>query len=308
MTNLLHLLGHFCARRPWRVMIGWLLMVAAVTSLSIALGGTLRDAMTAPGTPSAVAGERLAAHFPESTFAGAHVVADWGAQAVDQAAVAAAADRIRDLPQVATAEVTISPDDHTALIGVTYQQPLPNLNAGDVTTALTDAAAPLETGSVRTAVGGEVPESVQGPDGLAEAVGVAVAVLVLVFAFGSVIAAGLPLLIAAAGLGAGLMLITVLSAFVDISTVSPTLGSMIGLGVGIDYALFMVAAQRRYLALGFDPVTAAAKTTATAGRAVVSAGGCVLIGITGLAFAVFPGSPGWGSRRPWWSPRRCWPR
>lgn len=289
MTNVLRLLGHFCARRPWRVMIGWVLLVVALTSLAIALGGTFRDAMTAPGTPSSVANERLTAHFPESTFAGAHVVVNDRAQAVDQAAVDAAADRIRHQPKVENVTVRLSPDAHTALIAVTYQESLPNLNAAELTTALTVAAAPLSNGDTRTAVGGEVPESLQGPDGIAEAVGVAVAVLVLVFAFGSMLAAGLPLLIAAAGLGAGLMLIAVLSAFVDISTVSPTLGSMIGLGVGIDYALFMVAAQRRHLALGLDPIAAAAETAATAGRAVVSAGGCVLIGITGLAFCGVPG-------------------
>src|SRR5204862_336514 len=81
-------------------------------------------------------------------------------------------------------------------------------------------------------VGGEIPESIQGPSGVAEGLGVLVALGVLLLTFGSVLAAGLPLLIAACGLGAGLSLIAVLAAVTDVNSVSPTLGSMIGLGAG----------------------------------------------------------------------------
>ena len=270
-------------------MICWLIGLAAVTMLSVTAGGTLRDAITVPDSSSANALARLEQHFPDATAAQAHVVANWGSAPVDSAAVDQTLTLIRQLPTVLRAELMTAPDRHTELITVTYTIALPQIAAADATAALTAAAEPLINSGASTAVGGEIPESVQGPNGIGEAAGVLVAVVVLLLAFGSIVAAGLPLLLAGAGLGVGLCLITLLAAVVDVSTVSPTLASMIGLGVGIDYGLFMIAAQRRNLAAGMSPVTAAGQTTATAGRAVISAGGCVLIGITGLAFCGIAG-------------------
>lgn len=289
MTSFLRVLGLWCATHPRRTVTAWLLMLAAVTVLAGLSGGAFRDNMTAPGSSSQVALHQLQQHLPESARAQARVVIQQDSGPLDSAAVTMVATRIRQLPLVDHAITRVGPDGHTAVIDIGYTAELPDLDAGQVTETLTAAAAPLADTGARVAVGGEVPESVQGPNGIAESVGVLIAVLVLLLAFGSVLAAGLPLLIAAAGLGAGLGLIGLLSAVVDVSTVSPTLGSMIGLGVGIDYALFIIAAQRRQLAARLDPVAAAGESTATAGRAVVSAGGCVLIGIAGLAFCGVPG-------------------
>jgi RND superfamily putative drug exporter len=129
---------------------------------------------------------------------------------------------------------------------------------------------------------------VQGPNGVAEAVGVAVAVVVLILVFGSLLAAGLPLLMAMIGIGVGTGLIGLLAAVADVSTVSPTLGSMLGLGVGIDYSLLIIARYRDELSRGPAPLDAVAEAVATAGHAVVFAGICVLIGIIGLAFSGIP--------------------
>jgi len=110
----------------------------------------------------------------------------------------------------------------------------------------------------------------------------------LLLAFGSAVAAGLPLVIAGVGVGVGTGLITLLAAVVDVNTVSPTLGAMLGLGVGIDYALFIIARHRQGLAAGQTAVEAAAAANSTAGASVVVAGVSVLIGITGLALSGIP--------------------
>lgn len=289
MTTFLRTVGRGCAAHPLRVIAAWLLVLTAVSVLSGLAGGSLRDDMTAPGSSSQTAMGQLRQHFPDAALAQAQVIAHWESGPVDTSVVDATAAQIRALPLVAGAEVRLAGDGRTVVIDISYRRELPDLDANQVTEALTVAASPLTDTGARMAVGGQVPESIQGPNGAAEAVGVVIALVVLLLGFASVLAAGMPLVIAGAGLGVGLGLIGLLSAVADISTVSPTLGSMIGLGVGIDYALFIIAAQRRHLAAGLDPVSAAGESVATAGHAVISAGGCVLIGIAGLAFCGVPG-------------------
>src|SRR3546814_4359896 len=116
-----------------------------------------------------------------------------------------------------------------------------------------------------------------------ELLGLGVAVLVLLATFGSVLAMGLPIVTALLGLGVGISGIGLMSAFVDLSSSAPTLAVMIGLAVGIDYALFVVTRHRQNLAHGLDVEEAAARANATAGGAVVFAGIAVVIAISGLA-------------------------
>ena len=123
-------------------------------------------------------------------------------------------------------------------------------------------------------VGGEPPSS--------EGIGIAVAIVLLILTFGSLVAAGLPILTALLGLGTGLALVTVGARFLDIATFGPTLAAMIGLGVGIDYALFVINRHRQAVLAGRDPKDAAYETVATAGRAVVFAGTTVIIALLGL--------------------------
>jgi len=287
MTCVLRSIGRACARHPWRTLGAWLAVLAAVIGLSAALGGTLRDQMTVPGTSSDRATGRLLAGFPVEAGARAHVVAAWRGPA-DPAAVATAGAALSRLDGVRAVEDRTSPDGRTVMLLVRYHAEIADVPLQRATDQLTAAARPLADSGARVGVGGEVPESIQGPNGVAETVGVVAALVILLLAFGSALAAGLPLVMAGFGLGVGLSLITLLASIVDVNTVSPTLGSMIGLGIGIDYALFIVARHRDALIAGRDPVDAAAEATATAGRSVVFAGGTVLIAITGLAFSGIP--------------------
>lgn len=288
MTGILYRIASVAVARPGRILLGWLVALLALGALAVLAGGTLRDTMTAPDSSSGRAMETLRVEFPEASGASGHVVGRWLGGA-DDGAVAALAERVAAVDGVRGVDVRISPDGAAALVTASFAEEVPDVDLAAATEALTTAAEPMAGAGATVAVGGQVPEAIQGPNGTAEGVGLAVAVAALVVAFGSVLVAGVPLLVAALGLGAGISLIMLLAAVTDVSTVSPTLGMMMGLGVGIDYALFIVARHRESLAAGMAPREAAVHATATAGRSVVVAGVVVLVAIGGLLFAGVPG-------------------
>ncbi len=154
---------------------------------------------------------------------------------------------------------------------------------------LVDVADQATEDGVRVELGGELFEfddsDVGGPG---EIVGVIVAVFVLLVAFGSVVAMGLPLLTALVGLGLGLSLVGLLARLVDFGNEAPIVATMIGVGVGIDYALFIVTRHREHLHAGMTVPESVARATATAGQAVVFAGATVIIAILGLVFVGIP--------------------
>ncbi len=153
---------------------------------------------------------------------------------------------------------------------------------------LRDAAADLTDRGYQVELGGQMPENIGRPGGTAELVGIGIAMLILFLAFGSFVAAGLPIGIALVGLGIGTGGVTLLAALADVTTIAPTLASMIGIGVGVDYALFVVTRHRDALARGLSVTDAAAEATATAGQSVVFAGGTVLLALSGLLFTGVP--------------------
>lgn len=292
MSSTLRRIATVAAARPWAVLAGWVVALAALAALVTLTGGTLRDTMVATDSSSGRALRLLQDEFPEASGATAHVVARWD-DSVDEPSVEAA-QRLVDAVAVAGTRVQAtvvrtSDDDTTALIGAVFDDELPDVDLKAATAALTAAGQPMADTGAQVAVGGQVPEAIQGPNGVAEAIGVGVALLVLLLALGRVWAAVIPLIVATLGLAAGMCLIMLLAAATDVSTVSPTLGMMMGLGVGIDYALFIVARHREGLADGVAPREAAVRATAAAGRSVVISGTVVLVAIGGLVFAGVPG-------------------
>ncbi len=138
-------------------------------------------------------------------------------------------------------------------------------------------------------VGGELPQYVEEPQTQgAELIGLLAAVIILLFAFGSVLAMGLPIGVALLGLGTSAMLLQLLAVVLDVPSTTPVLASMIGIGVGIDYALFVVTRHRENLHEGMTVTEAAGRATATAGQAVIFAGGTVVIAILGLGLSGIP--------------------
>ena len=189
----------------------------------------------------------------------------------------------------AVSDLHTSPDGTIGYVDVQYDVPSEDIREPAFDRLEATAAAAERTGAVRMELGGDLPsEAVQPEFGGQEGIGFLVAMIVLLVAFGSVIAMGLPIGLALVGLVTTGGLTALASAVVDVNTVAPTLATMIGVGVGIDYALFVVTRHREHLAAGMTVEESAARAVATSGAAVLFAGTTVVIAIMGLAIAGIP--------------------
>jgi RND superfamily putative drug exporter len=182
----------------------------------------------------------------------------------------------------------LSASGDTALIGVQYRVPVTAFHGSAAVDALTAAAAPARARGLAVELGGMVPGNVSKPSGTPEAIGILAALIVLALALASLAAAGLPLVVAIAGLGAGTAVIGLLCSITSISTTAPTVATMVGLGVGIDYALLLVSRHAEGLREGLTPQQAAARATSIAGTSVIIAGLTVLVSLFGLRLSTLP--------------------
>src|SRR4051794_27364733 len=290
VTRLLHRLGGWCAAHPLVVAALWLAVAAVSTVLAVTVGGRFSQGQTGPGTEGHAADQRLAAHFPAASDTTAVVVLHGPDRTAVRGAVARAAAGIRRLPRVVPSSVRESastPDGRTALILVRYAAPRFTLHPPDLHRLQAVARSPAPR--VEGEVSGHLFYQLNVPsNGLAEKVGIGLAVLVLLVAFGSVIAALMPVATAALGIVTGLSLVHLLANWYAVNDSAPALATMLGLGAGIDYALFIVTRHREGMRAGVDPRTAAADATASAGSSVVWAGATVVAAICGLAFGGIP--------------------
>jgi RND superfamily putative drug exporter len=294
MTSLLYRLGRAAVRRRRLVLLAWAVLAVAVLGIAGVRGGETSDAFDIPGVESQRALDVLEADFPAAAGTSAQLVfeAEGDTTLADLAAAAAidtAVDDVAGQPHVGeVGELQTSTDGRIGYVEVQYDRPSEGIRD--------DAFARLEatqstadaSGAVRMELGGDLPsEAVQQEPGGQEIVGILVAVVVLLVAFGSVIAMGLPIGLALVGLATSLGLITLVASFADVNSVSPILAAMIGLGVGIDYALFIVTRHRENLQR-MTVEEAAGRAIATSGAAVLFAGATVVIAICGLAIAGIP--------------------
>jgi RND superfamily putative drug exporter len=297
MSKHLYRLGRFSVRRRRWVVAAWVLAVLALGVVGRAAGGELQDKFAIPGTEAQQATDLLHDTFPAQAGASAQVVVHRDAGPLtDATATAAVGDtmrRIAALPHVVAAPDPlsagrVSADGTTALATVRYDETATELGRGAYS-QLQDATHAARAAGLQVELGGELPSfSERSGPGSSEIIGLVSAMLILLLAFGSVIAMGLPIAIALIGLGAGMTLITFLSAFVTIPSTAEAIATMIGLGVGIDYALFIITRHRTGLHRGLTVEDAAGRAIATAGQAVIVAGGTVVIAICGLAIAGIP--------------------
>ncbi|WP_028654981.1 MMPL family transporter [Nocardioides sp. J54] len=291
MSNLLHRLGRSAATHPWVTIAAWVVLALVVVTSSVAFGSELEESFEAPGLDSHLASELLAEAGADEAGLTAHVVLEAGDAAVH---VAPAESALEQLPHVLGTTSTVSPDGTVALVRVQYPA-LEQLDAADLA-ALKDVVEDLrdETSATVEAGGDLFFAFEEAPTGLGEAAGMVVAMVVLLIAFGSVVAMGLPIGIALAGLVVGATSMSLVTRLVDIPAWAPQLAAMVGIGVGIDYALFVVTRHRENLALGMPVAESAGLALATAGQAVVFAGGTVVVAILGLLVAGIPFVTGGG--------------
>jgi putative drug exporter of the RND superfamily len=295
MTSLLYRLGRSAVRRRRLVLLAWAVVAVAVIVASQAGGGRTSDAFEVPGVESQQALDVLESDFPAAAGTSAQLVfAPAGDGTLsDQAAAAAVDAAVADVaaqPHVdAVGELQRAPGDRVAYADVQYDRPSEDIRDAAYQRLEATMNETNDTGAVRMELGGDLPtEAAQEEPSGQEMIGILVAVVVLLVAFGSVIAMGLPIGLALVGLATSLGLISLVAAVTDVNSVSPILAAMIGLGVGIDYALFIVTRHRENLHLGMTVEEAAGRAIATSGSAVLFAGATVVIAISGLAIAGIP--------------------
>ncbi|HET6359185.1 MMPL family transporter [Streptomyces sp.] len=297
MNRFTRRIGSASARRPWVTIATWAVALLLVLPLAATVGGSFVDDLVAPGSQSEEAMELLEERFPEAS--GGSAMAVFAAPEGERLerhrpAVDAAVAKIADVEHVATAAGpftagTLSPDGRIGFARITFDVPAMEVDPKEIE-ALTDAIEPARGDGVVVELGGDaVFINAETETSGAEAAGLLTGLVILVVAFGTILAALVPIVLALVAVAAGLGSVMLLANAMDVSTAAPTIGAMIGLGVGIDYALFIVARHRENRAAGQDNATALSNAMGSSGAAVLFAGGTVIVamaalGLTGLGF------------------------
>ncbi|MFJ4205777.1 MMPL family transporter [Streptomyces sviceus] len=299
MATFLYRLGRLAFRRRHFVALMWvaLLTLAGVGAASAPAAGS--TSFSIPGTEAQKAFDLLEQRFPGASADGATgrmvFKAPEGEKMTDAANRATVVKTVKELSDGSeVVSVTdpfttnaVSRDGTVAYLSVKYDAPAVGLK--DATKdALETAGDDARTAGLTVDLGGDALQAQPDAGGVGEAVGLAIAAVVLVITLGSMVAAGLPLLTAIIGVGIGVSTITVLAKALDLGDTTSTLAAMIGLAVGIDYALFIVSRYRAELAEGRDREEAVGRATGTAGSAVVFAGLTVVIALAGLSVVNVP--------------------
>jgi RND superfamily putative drug exporter len=295
MSQFLYRLGRRTAAHPFRTIGVWVLIAVAVFAWQGAAGGDPVNDYRVPGVESQQASDTLADQFPDFAGASGRVVFHVEQGRIDdptnRAAVDDAVARLATGPDVTLVgdpfdptAPTVSPDGRTAFAPVQYSELTVQPEHYD---AVVEAIEPARDAGVQAEVSGDIASAATEVEGQ-EGIGLIVALVVLLVAFGSVIAAGVPIATALIGVAIGMAGLGIMSGFTDVPDTSPVLAIMIGIGVGIDYALFVVTRFRQHLHEGLPVTEAAGRANATAGQAVLFAGTTVVIAIVGLLLAGLP--------------------
>lgn len=285
-------LGRWSFDNRRRVVAAWLLLLTVLGVSAATLSGKTTDDFELSGIESTQAFDLIEERNPAAAPDGAtaHIVfeaprgeslTDADNKAIVTDALAALSTKNVQASADPYAAGTISEDGRVGYATVTYAKTSVDLTDAD-TGALKDAASAAEEAGLNVAIGGDALEDKSEPP-IGELIGVAVAIVVLTLTLGSLVAAGMPLLTALIGLGVGLLATITLTGFVELSSATPALGTMLGLAVGIDYALFIMSRYQHEVRAGRPLEEAAGRAVGTAGSAVVFAGLTVIIALGGLA-------------------------
>jgi RND superfamily putative drug exporter len=290
LNGLIRHLGDTSARRPWTTIGVWAVLAALVVVLTGAFGGAFLDNFTAPHSESAKAMKVLEERFPGVSGGTAVVVfaAPEGKQLTSyRSGVESALSRVAAVKHVATvsdpfAAGHVSADGRIGFADITLD--LPSTQFGRPAAAeMTAGLAPARTGGLSAELGGDAAFLNAPKSSGSEAIGVLAALVILVIAFGTVVAALVPIVLALVAVAVSLCGIVLLAGAMDVSTAAPTTGAMVGLGVGIDYSLFIVSRYRENRAAGQVNGQALSAALGSSGTAVFFAGGTVIVSMAALA-------------------------
>ncbi len=287
----LRALARFCYRRRRLVVVLWLVALIGINVLSGAVGTNFTTNFSAPNTESTRATNLLKANFPQQSGDGVQVVMKGTPSMHDPAVQAqagsfiAAFSRVQHVGAVSnplTTPGSISKSGTVALANAqldTKAQDVPN----SVGKQMITLAERHTTAQLEVRLGGQlIQQSQRGAFPSSEGIGILAAILILLIAFGSVLAMALPIIVALAGIAVGLPIIGLLTHVYPLQSFATTLATMIGIGVGIDYALFVVTRYRQGLQAGLAPEEAVVTAIDTSGRAVLFAGLTVIIALLGM--------------------------
>lgn len=278
------------------MLVFWLVVLAVTAGLMLKFQKPADDTFSIPGTESQVALDALSQKFPEASGGSGRIVfaapedkmiSDF-APAIERTVSEVSA--VEGVAFVASPLETgaISANGRIALAQVQLKMPVTEVGA-ELAPAISAALDNARREGLQAESGGDIiPQSPGSILGVSEIIGVAIAGLVLFMTFGTLVAAGMPLFTALIGVGIGIFGIFALSAVMPINTVTPTLAIMLGLAVGIDYALFIIVRYRKYIMDGLSYQKAAARAIATAGNAVVFAAMTVIIALSALSVVGIP--------------------
>src|SRR5262245_25543125 len=295
MATFLDRLGGWAFQHRWKVLGAWVAVVVLVAASATAFAGKTNNKFTVPGTESQQAQELLEQKYPAASGAYARMVfvAPEGQKLTDkqnQDAVMASLARTKkaeDVSQVFDpySAKAISKDGRIGYADVIYPVPADKID-DPARDELAGSADPARAAGMQVDFsGGLVTEESESNS---EAIGMMVGFVVLAITLGSLLAAGLPLITAIVGVLTGVTALTALTGVFDVSKTAPILATMLGLAVGIDYALFILSRHRQNLKDGMEPRDSAAQSVATAGSAVVFAGATVIIALVGLLVVNIP--------------------
>jgi RND superfamily putative drug exporter len=289
-----------CAAHPWRTMGIWVAIIVAVFGANTAFGGKFTNTTSIPGSEAQAATDLLTAKFPAAAGDAAQVVfsADEPLTSKEgREAVAAATEAARGVPGVISVgdpytrtNGALSKDGRIGFMNVQFDEKASSLDNEQIVQIQDDVKESVEaTGTdVEVELGGPVIGAETIESQTSEGLGFAAAIIVLLLVLGTAVAMGLPIILAVVSIGTGMSLLLLACRLFDFHNITPILAVMIGLGVAIDYSLFIVTRFRQELANGKTPTDAATTAGSTAGRAVIFAGTTVAISISGLAIVGIP--------------------
>jgi len=285
-------LGAACGGHPWRVLAVWAIVLAGLLAGSAAVGASYSNDVDLSGTQSATGLSLLEAHSPGAGGYSGLVVfnSTSGTLSSHSTQVEDSVTNLGNLPHVVSASNPLSSTNPTVSSDGTIGYSTVQFNVQPATLGdsyvdqLDNATAPARGASIQVEYGGGLDQLTRPKtkDLQSEAIGFGVALIVLLLIFGSVIGAILPLLTALISVLAGLSILGIFAGSLTFGTASPTLAAMIGIGVGIDYAVFLTTRFRQQIMDGTDPVAAAGFCTTTSGRAVLVAASTVAVAMLGL--------------------------
>ncbi|MGH3399392.1 MAG: MMPL family transporter, partial [Streptosporangiaceae bacterium] len=292
MNQLLERVASFAARRHWLIIVAWLIILGGLVGANHVWGGTYVNNYNVSGTDSDNGLNRLNNDYPSQGGYGGQIVfhARHGTLTGDASQINQATSNIAKLPNVIRATSpfassntgTVSKDGTIAYATVSWSVNPNSLSTGYLN-RLNQAVAPATKAGLTVNYGagaGQIGQT--SNDKTSEAIGLGCALILLLFMFGSLITAAMPLISALFSVGAGLSALGLLASAITFPTTAPTIATLLGLGVAVDYGLFLVSRHREQLDAGMDVVSSAVAAEGTSGAAVVVAGSTVVVSILGL--------------------------